>query len=111
MVLSGSRSFDLFRLRSVSSRPNSKNTLIKGGGVEQHRYTKLLVVPRPLLPSVVGACFPKGSCTQIVHTLAPKYLYRDDLNAYLYTIWVHGPLWFGAEQAALRAQCEVPEYF
>ena len=35
---------------------------------------------------------PKGACTQIVHTLAPKYLYRDYFEVKVYTIWVHGPL-------------------
>ena len=38
---------------------------------------------------------PKGPCTQIVYTLALKYLYRDYIKAKVYTIWVHGPL--GAE--------------
>ena len=35
---------------------------------------------------------PKGPCTQIVYTLAPKYLNRDYIEAIVYTIWVHGPL-------------------
>ena len=35
---------------------------------------------------------PKGPCTQIVYTLAPKYLYGDYFKANVYTIWVHGPL-------------------
>ena len=35
---------------------------------------------------------PKGPCTQIVYTLAPKYLYRDYFKAKLCTIRVHGPL-------------------
>ena len=30
--------------------------------------------------------------TQIVHTVAPKYLYRDYFKAKAYTSWVHGPL-------------------
>ena len=34
----------------------------------------------------------KGPCTQIVYTLAPKYLNRDYIEAIVYTIWVHGPL-------------------
>ena len=34
----------------------------------------------------------KGPCTQIVYTLAPKYLYKDYFKAKVYTIWVHGPL-------------------
>ena len=38
--------------------------------------------------------FPKGPCTQIVYTLAPKYVYRDDIKANVSTIWVHGPLGF-----------------
>ena len=29
---------------------------------------------------------PKGPCTQIVDNLAPKYLYRDDIKAKVYTI-------------------------
>ena len=37
----------------------------------------------------------KGPCTQIVHTLAPKYLCRDYFNAKVYAIWVHGPLGLG----------------
>ena len=40
----------------------------------------------------VWGVFPKGPCTQIVYTLAPKYLYRDYFKAKVYTIWVHGPL-------------------
>ena len=35
---------------------------------------------------------PMGPCTQIVYTLAPKYLYRDYIKANVSTIWVHGPL-------------------
>ena len=35
---------------------------------------------------------PKGPCTQIVYTLAPKYLYRDYFRARVYTIWVPGPV-------------------
>ena len=38
------------------------------------------------------AGYPKGSCTQIVYTLAPKCLYRDDFGAKVSTIGVHGPL-------------------
>ena len=30
--------------------------------------------------------YPKGPCTQIVHTLAPMYLYRDYFKANVYTI-------------------------
>ena len=37
---------------------------------------------------------PKGPCTQIVYTLAPKYLYRDYFKANVYTNWAHGPLGF-----------------
>ena len=37
-------------------------------------------------------CNPKGPCTPIVYTLAPKYLHRDYFKAKVYTIWVHGPL-------------------
>ena len=36
--------------------------------------------------------FPKGSCTQIAYTLAPKYPYRDYIKAKVYTICAHGPL-------------------
>ena len=36
--------------------------------------------------------YPKGPCTQIVDTLAPKYLCRDYFKAKVYTIWVHGLL-------------------
>ena len=35
----------------------------------------------------------KGPCTQIVYTLAPKYLYRDYFQANVFTLWVHGPLY------------------
>ena len=35
---------------------------------------------------------PQGPCSQIVDTLAPKYLHRGYLKAKVYTIWVHGPL-------------------
>ena len=38
---------------------------------------------------------PKGPCTQIVYTFAPKYLNRDYCKAKVYTIWVHGPLGSG----------------
>ena len=41
---------------------------------------------------VVVYTSPRGPCTQIVYTLAPKYLYRDYFKAKVYTIWVHGPL-------------------
>ena len=45
---------------------------------------------------------PKGPCTQIVYTLAPKYVYYSDYvkaNVYpVYTIWVHAPL--GLDPAA-----------
>ena len=33
----------------------------------------------------------KGPCTQIVYTLAPKYLHGDCFKGKIYTIWVHGP--------------------
>ena len=36
--------------------------------------------------------YPKSPCTQIVYTLAPKYLYKDYFKAKVYTIWVHGPV-------------------
>ena len=35
---------------------------------------------------------PRGPCTQIVYTLAPKCLYRDYFRAKVSTIWAHGPL-------------------
>ena len=35
---------------------------------------------------------PEGPCTQIVDTLALKYLNRDYFKAKVYIIWVHGPL-------------------
>ena len=31
----------------------------------------------------------KGPCTQIVDTLAPKYLYGEYFKGKVYTIWVH----------------------
>ena len=34
---------------------------------------------------------PERPCTQIVCTLAPKYLYRDYFEAKVYAFWVHGP--------------------
>ena len=37
-------------------------------------------------------CSPKGPCTQIVSTLALRYLYRDYIKAKVYAIWVHGIL-------------------
>ena len=40
------------------------------------------------------ASHPEGPCTQIVYTLAPKYLYRDYIKAKVSTIWVHGPVYF-----------------
>ena len=36
--------------------------------------------------------FPKGPCTQLVYTLALKYLTRDYVKAKVYTNWAHGPL-------------------
>ena len=36
--------------------------------------------------------YPKGPCTQIVDTLAQKYLYGEYFKGKVYTIWVHGPL-------------------
>ena len=44
---------------------------------------------------------PKGPCTQIGDTLAPKYPNRDYFKAKVYTIWVHGPL--GIQQSLPRA--------
>ena len=41
---------------------------------------------------ISGLAFPKGPCTQIVDTQAPKYLHRDDFKPTVYTIWAHGPL-------------------
>ena len=35
-------------------------------------------------------CYPKGPCTQIIDTLAPKYPNRDYFKANVYTIWAHG---------------------
>ena len=35
---------------------------------------------------------PKGPCTQIAYTLAPKYPYRDYFKAKVKTIWVPGTL-------------------
>ena len=45
-------------------------------------------------PSVskTSPIIPKGPCTQIVYTLALKYLYRDYIKAKVYAIWAHGPL-------------------
>ena len=37
---------------------------------------------------------PNGPCTQLVHTLAPKYI-GTTFQANLYTIWAHG--FFGKE--------------
>ena len=31
--------------------------------------------------------YPKGPCTQLVYTLAPKYLYRDYFKANVYTLF------------------------
>ena len=36
--------------------------------------------------------FRKSPRTQIVYTLAPKYLYRDYFGAKIYTVWAHRPL-------------------
>ena len=41
------------------------------------------------MPNVL--VFPKGPCTHIVYTVAPKYLYRDYFKAKVCTVWVHGP--------------------
>ena len=38
---------------------------------------------------------PKGPCTHIVDTLAPKYPNRDYFKAKVSTIWPHGPLVYG----------------
>ena len=40
-------------------------------------------------PTVLWA--PKGPCTQIVYTLAPKYLHRDYFKAKVRTIRAHRP--------------------
>ena len=48
----------------------------------------------------------KGPCTQIVYTLAPKYLHRYYFKAKVYTaytIWVHGPM--RLESQADRTKC------
>ena len=47
-----------------------------------------------LSSELVPALFPKGPCTLIVDSLAPKYLYRDYFKAKVYPIWVHGPVGF-----------------
>ena len=48
------------------------------------------VCPRSSSPHGLVLQIPKGPCTQIVYTLAPKYLYRDYFKAKVYAIWVHG---------------------
>ena len=35
--------------------------------------------------------YPKGPCTQIVHTLAPKYLYGDSFKANIYLVGYMDP--------------------
>ena len=42
--------------------------------------------------SFEACAYPLGPCTQVVYTLAPKYLYRDYFKAKAQTIWVRGPL-------------------
>ena len=54
---------------------------------------------------------PKGPCTQIVYTLAPKYLYRDYLSANVYTIWVHGPLGTLSRDSGFGLRCQVSSKF
>ena len=43
------------------------------------------------LPTTIVPFTPKGPCTQIVDTLALKYLFKEK-SIYIYTIWAHGPL-------------------
>ena len=45
---------------------------------------------------ILSQLIPKGPCTQIAYTLAPKHLYRDYFKAKVYTVWVHGPLGYYA---------------
>ena len=52
---------------------------------------------------MVRQLFPKGPCTQIVYTLALKYLYRDYIKADVYTIWVHGPLGIAEQSSSVQA--------
>ena len=54
-----------------------------------------------LRPSMFASS--KGPCTQIVYTLALKYLYRDYTEAKVYDIWVHGPSGFRTCQGKLLA--------
>ena len=51
----------------------------------------------------------KGPCTQIVYTLALKYLYRDYIKAKVYTTWVLGPLGISIETQQLETQEPFPE--
>ena len=48
--------------------------------------------PQTLGTQVFAGLIPEGPCTQIVDTLALKYLNRDYFKAKVYSIWVHGPL-------------------
>ena len=43
---------------------------------------------------------PKGPCAQIAHTMAPKYLSRDYIEAKASSIWLHGP--FGRKAESLK---------
>ena len=73
--------------------------------------TDLLEIPRPTTPRILHS---KGPCTQIVYTLAPKYLYRDYFKAKVSTIWVHGPfgkVLIGFKVKGLGLRVETPLTF
>ena len=53
------------------------------------RIFLLYVMPSCRVDSVLMFCDPKGPCTQIVYTLAPKYLYTTLSLKYLAQGFLH----------------------
>ena len=80
----------LYSLRTLRGRDPLHGSLIHSGRVRAFlRFDEAYEV----FPKVLNLVLPKGFCTHIIYTLAPKYLCRDCLfKAKLYTIGGHGPL-------------------
>ena len=51
-----------------------------------------------LYKAIIRLHTPRGPCTHIVYTLAPKYPYRDYFKARVYTVWVPSSSLFGPSE-------------
>ena len=73
--------------QGLSAKPSDKTLAASWSVGGPIRVTKTVV---PVLNQGWSCSSPKGPRTQIVHTLAPKYLYRDYFKAKVSILWVHG---------------------